>query len=175
MSYRLAERGVIRLSDDLLITIDMPEWQDYREWIRMGGLPQPMAAPAGPSMVEVWAEIKAAITAKRDLVMYGGITVDSVLYNTDAASMALLAQLMLFSNNDTDREFNVKAADLHHVIKTHATLTEMFDAVSERVALCFDNEATHFANTDVIAISGLSDENKIIELRAYDYSTGWPT
>jgi hypothetical protein len=55
MSYRLLQRGVLRLSDNLTITPDMGEWQEYRAWRKGGGVPEPMipAAPTAPTLAEL--------------------------------------------------------------------------------------------------------------------------
>lgn len=56
MSYRLAEKGVIRLVDGLRITRSMAEWEDYRAWLKAGGVPEPMIATQPP--VPTLAELK---------------------------------------------------------------------------------------------------------------------
>lgn len=65
MSYRLLSRGVLRLSDNLRIVRGMPEWQEYRAWLKSGGQPEPMAihpAPV-PSLAELKRQRAHAITA----------------------------------------------------------------------------------------------------------------
>lgn len=68
MSYRLLSRGVLRLSDNLPITRDMPEWQEYRAWCAAGNIAMPMqAAPAPvPSLDEVRAQLTLAVQAHLD-------------------------------------------------------------------------------------------------------------
>jgi hypothetical protein len=48
ISYRLEQVGVTRLSDNLHITRDMPEWDEYRAWITAGNSPLPMEVPPVP-------------------------------------------------------------------------------------------------------------------------------
>ncbi len=54
--YTLAHSGVTRDSDGAHITRDMPEWEDYRAWLREGNTPAPMPEPA----VDIDAERAAA-------------------------------------------------------------------------------------------------------------------
>jgi hypothetical protein len=56
MTYRLAEVGVTRIADDLHITRDMPEWGEYREFLRAGGVPEEME----PIVPQRWASLEQA-------------------------------------------------------------------------------------------------------------------
>jgi hypothetical protein len=47
MTYRLLPRGVRRIPDSLHITRDMPEWAEYRAWLKAGNVP----GPADPVIV----------------------------------------------------------------------------------------------------------------------------
>ncbi len=61
MTYQLAEVGVIRLADGLHLTRDMPEWEDYRAWLRDGNTPEPMPEPPVDMDAEraaAWARCK---------------------------------------------------------------------------------------------------------------------
>ena len=174
MSYRLAPRGVARLADNLLITRDMPEWEDYRAFLHAGNVPEAMPLPAGPSVADVLVEIKTQITAKRDDVQNGGTTIGGLTIRTDPSSLALLGQAFQFSGLRAQRVLKVKTADMQHVDMTAAQISGLFDALGERVALCWDNEAVHYEAINSIASSGDADSTKIAALRAYDFSTGWP-
>lgn len=68
MSYRLLPVGVLRLADSKVITRSHPGWQDYRTWIKAGGVPEPMqASPAPtPSLDEVRAQLTLAVQAYLD-------------------------------------------------------------------------------------------------------------
>jgi hypothetical protein len=69
MTYRLATKGVTRTADDLAITRDMPEWQEYRAWLKAGNVPEPMppAPPPPPlSAEEIIARLTAAIQKHLD-------------------------------------------------------------------------------------------------------------
>lgn len=69
MTYRLASRGVIRIADELPITRDMAEWQEYRAWLKAGNVPEPMPpAPEPPplSAEEIIARLTAAIQKHLD-------------------------------------------------------------------------------------------------------------
>lgn len=68
MTYRLAPRGVIRLSDDLPITSDMIEWEDYRQWLKSGGTPEPMPVipPVPPTTEEITARLTLVVQAHLD-------------------------------------------------------------------------------------------------------------
>lgn len=48
--YRMLPRGVLRLSDSLPITRDMVEWQEYRAWLKAGGVPEPMIVEPPPAI-----------------------------------------------------------------------------------------------------------------------------
>lgn len=65
MSYRLAALGVIRLADNLHITRDMGEWEDYRAWLK-AGVPAPMPAIVvqPPSLAELKQLRANVITAE---------------------------------------------------------------------------------------------------------------
>lgn len=174
MSYRLAPRGVIRLDDSALITRDMPEWQDYRAFLQAGNVPDPLPLPDGPTVADVLLDIKTQITAKRDAVQHGGATVGGLAIKTDTSSLALLSQALQFSGLRSQRIFKVKTAEMLHVSMTAAQIGGLFEALGERVALCWDNEAVHYVAVSAIASSGDADSAKIAALRAYDFSTGWP-
>lgn len=55
MSYRLLVRGVLRLSDNIVITRDMLEWEEYRLWLHAGNAPLPMVSQpvATPTLAEL--------------------------------------------------------------------------------------------------------------------------
>ena len=55
MSYRLLNRGVLRLSDNVIITRDMLEWEEYRAWLAQGNtaLPMIVTPPPETSLAEV--------------------------------------------------------------------------------------------------------------------------
>lgn len=63
MSYRLAPRGVIRIADELLVTRDMAEWQEYRQWLKAGGVPEQaiIIQPPLPTAEEITARMTVAI------------------------------------------------------------------------------------------------------------------
>lgn len=173
-AYQLAEVGVIRLYDSLHITRDMPEWELYRILLQEGYEPYPMPSPDDPTVAEVLVEIKTLITIKRDQVINSGATVGAITVHTDAAAMAELGQALQFSALQPARVFKIKTSNLVHVDMTASEISDLFDALAERVALCWDNEAAHYAAAADITTWGLADSEKIIELRAYDFSTGWP-
>jgi hypothetical protein len=65
MTYRLATKGVTRIADDLAITRDMPEWEDYRQWLKTGGVPAQAIIETAPrwtsldaAMLDVWERTK---------------------------------------------------------------------------------------------------------------------
>lgn len=175
MSYRLLTKGVLRLADNLAITRDMIEWCDYRAFIKGGGVPEPMTAPPGPTLAEVLAATKQRITDKRDAVQFGGADVGGVRIKTDAASITLLGDALVFSQRKTQRVYQVKSAAGQHVPMTAAQIGGVFDALGERIALCWDNEAAHYAAADAIAADiVLTEAERIAALHAYDVSTGWP-
>lgn len=66
MSYRLLTKGVLRLSDNLVITRDMIEWAGYRTFIKGGGIPEPMDVVVPPelSLNEVKQRKASALTAE---------------------------------------------------------------------------------------------------------------
>lgn len=173
-AYQLAEVGVIRLYDGLHITRDMPEWELYRIMLQSGYEPYPMPSPDAPTVAEVLQEIKTLITIKRDEVQNAGATIASITYKTDATSLAELAQALQLSALQPSRTFYIKTADAEHVAMTASEISDLFDALAERVALCWDNEAAHYAAATDITTWGISDSTKITELRAYDFTTGWP-
>lgn len=77
MSYRLALIGVIRMPDGATITRDMAEWEDYRAWLRAGGVPEPMEIAIPPrwaTLDEGRAEVWSTCRARRDALEAGGFT-----------------------------------------------------------------------------------------------------
>lgn len=175
MTYRLLTKGVLRLADNLVITRDMIEWEDYRAWLKGGGVPEPMPLPPGPTLADVLASTKQRITAKRDAIQYGGADVGGVRVKTDAASLAMIDQALTFSKRKQNRVYQVKSAQGKHIPMTAAQIGDVFDALAERVALCWDNEAAHYAAADAIAEDTvLTEAERIAALYAYDVSTGWP-
>lgn len=68
MSYRLLTKGVLRLSDSLVITRDMIEWVEYRAWRKAGGIPEPMIVPAPPepTPAEIIAQLSHAAQSHLD-------------------------------------------------------------------------------------------------------------
>lgn len=172
--YQLAAVGVVRLSDNLLITPDKTEWQAYRAWLKDGNAPAPLPSPESATLAEVLTEIKIMITARRDAVQAGGATVNGMTVKTDSSSLALLAQAVQFSALQPARLFEVKTADMQHITMGAAQISGLFDLLGERVAACWDNEAAHYALVADIANGVDPDADKITALRAYDFSTGWP-
>lgn len=61
--YRTADRGVVRLSDNLHILPGSPAWSEYGEWITAGGVPLPMESPPPAQMTtpEVIEQYRQAI------------------------------------------------------------------------------------------------------------------
>jgi hypothetical protein len=171
--YLLAERGVVRLSDGAHITPDMMAWADYRAWLKAGGVPA-APAPVVPALGEVAARLKRAITARRDAVQYGGATIGGVTLKTDHTSTTLLGQAQQFGARNPNRPLKVKGADGTHVTLYPAQIDALFDALAERSALCWDNEAAHYAAVDAIVNGPGTDAEKIASLEAYDLTTGWP-
>jgi hypothetical protein len=174
MSYRLAPRGVVRLADTYLVTRDMPEWQVYRAWLHAGNVPQPMPQPPSPTVAGVLAKVKEHITARREFKQRAGATVAGTAFDTDERAFAHLAQMLQFSALRPLRVFKVRTANNQHVTLTAAQLGNLFEALSERAALCADNEAVHYAAVAAIASNGATAAARIAALRAYDFSTGWP-
>lgn len=71
MIYRLLPRGVLRLADHIEVTRDMVEWDDYRAWLKSGGVPEPMAPPPpvpNPTPAEIIARLTVAVQAHLDAV-----------------------------------------------------------------------------------------------------------
>lgn len=66
--YRLLSKGVLRLSDNLTITRDMLEWDEYRQWRKDGGVPEPMIVPAPPepTPAEIIAQLSHAVQSHLD-------------------------------------------------------------------------------------------------------------
>lgn len=175
MAYRLLTKGVLRLSDNRVIARDMIEWGEYRAWRKDDNVPEPMTAPPGPTLAEVLAATKQRITEKRDAVQFGGADVGGVRIKTDAASITLLGDALVFSQRKPQRVYQVKNAAGQHVPMTAAQIGGVFDVLGERVALCWDTEAAHYAAADAIAADiVLTEAERIAALHAYDVSTGWP-
>lgn len=174
MSYRLAPRGVVRLADTHLITRDMPEWQTYRAWLHAGNIPQQQPQPPGPTVAGVLAKTKGHITARREMTQRAGATVGGTAFDTDEHAFARLSQALQFSALRPLRVFKFRTANGQHVTLTATQLGYLFEALSERAALCGDNEAAHYAAVSAIASNGTSAAARIAALRAYDFSTGWP-
>ena len=94
MTYRLAPKGVTRIADDLAITRDMPEWQEYRAWLKAGNVPEPevvVKKPKWPSLdagkQEVWARCKR----KRDALEAGGFPYQGKTMDGDPRAAARIA------------------------------------------------------------------------------------
>ena len=68
MSYRLLNKGVLRLADNIIITRDMIEWEEYRAWAKNGGVPEPMIVPAPPepTPAEIIAQLSHAVQSHLD-------------------------------------------------------------------------------------------------------------
>lgn len=66
--YRLAQRGVIRIADNLHITPDMLEWQEYRQFLKSGGVPEPMPAVVvpPPTVDEIVAQLTQVVQGHLD-------------------------------------------------------------------------------------------------------------
>jgi hypothetical protein len=172
--YRLAPRGVIRIADNLHITPDMIEWQEYRQWRRDGGVAEPLPVPPGPTLADVEDKLKTRITEKRDAVQYGGTTINGVALKTDQCSISLLGDALVFSGRKPQRVFQVKTAARKHVPMTAAQIADVFDALGERLALCWDAEAAHYAAVDAIVDGAGTDAEKMALVQDYDFSAGWP-
>ena len=115
---------------------------------------------------EVQAELKRQVTEKRDQVQFGGADVGGVRIKTDPGSIALLDQALLFSGRKPSRVFKVKDESGRHMPMTAAQIGGVVDVLGERVALCWDAEAAHYAAIDKLPT--------IDAALAYDINTGWP-
>ena len=115
---------------------------------------------------EVQAELKQRVTAKRDEVQFGGADVGGVRIKTDPGSISLLDQALMLSQRKPNRVFKVKDESGQHMPMTAAQIGGVFDTLGERVALCWDNEAAHYAAIDKLPT--------IDAALAYDINTGWP-
>ena len=88
MTYQLATRGVIRLEDSAPITRDMAEWEEYRQWLKAGGVPEPMPVipPTPPTAEEITARLTLVVQAHLDATArtrgYDGI-LSACSYATD--------------------------------------------------------------------------------------------
>ena len=75
MSYRLLPRGVLRIADNLHITPDMLEWEEYRQWRRDGGVADPeivIIPPRWTSLEAAQTDLWATTRNKRDSLEAGG-------------------------------------------------------------------------------------------------------
>lgn len=115
---------------------------------------------------EVQAELKQQVTEKRDKVQFGGADVGGVRIKTDPGSIALLDQALMLSQRKPSRVFKVKDESGQHMPMTAAEIGGVFDILGERVALCWDAEAAHYAAIDALPT--------IEAALAYDINTGWP-
>lgn len=73
--YRLLSRGVLRLADNRTITRDMVEWEDYRAWLKAGGVPDPeevIIPPRWPDLDAARADVWAACRLRRDALEAAG-------------------------------------------------------------------------------------------------------
>ena len=116
---------------------------------------------------EVQDDLKRRVTEKRDQVQFGGADVGGVRIKTDTASVTLLGDALVFSERKPNRVFKVKNEAGQHVSMTAAQIGYVFDVLGERIALCWDNEAVHYAAIDALTT--------IEAALAYDINTGWPT
>lgn len=68
MSYRVAERGVIDMTDGALIQPHMQRWRDYAQWLAAGNTPlAPLVVTPEPTAAELAARAEqAARKAMRD-------------------------------------------------------------------------------------------------------------
>lgn len=115
---------------------------------------------------EVQADLKRQVTEKRDQVQFGGADVGGVRIKTDPGSIALLDHALMLSQRKPARVFKVKDESGRHMPMTAAQIAGVFDALGERVALCWDAEAAHYAAIDKLPT--------IEAALAYDINTGWP-
>lgn len=174
MMYRLAARGVVRISDQKPITSDMQEWEEYRAWLKAGNVPEPQPAPPGPTVADVLEKIKTRITARRDAVMNGRARLNNIAFRTDYPFVLSLLSMAVTAKSAPERVFKVKRANGNYINLTADQIGTLAVLHGERVALCMDNEAAHFAAVDSIAAGSGTVREKIEALRAYDFSTGWP-
>lgn len=99
MAYRLLPRGVLRIADNLTVSRDMAEWDEYRAWMKEGNTPSPeeiIVPPRWPNLdagkLDVWARCKL----RRDALessgfAYLGKTLDSDPTSVKRISMAVQA------------------------------------------------------------------------------------
>lgn len=84
--YRLLPRGVLRLADNRTITRDMVEWEDYRAWLKAGGVPEPeevIIPPRWPDLDTARAAVWAACRLRRDTLEAAGFPYLGHLLDSD--------------------------------------------------------------------------------------------
>lgn len=97
MSYRLEQVGVTRLSDNLHITRDMPEWDEYRVWIAAGNSPLPMDVPPVPLAAVKEAKI-AEIEEAYQQAIQQPISYMGHVFQADSASQDILTKTLTSLN-----------------------------------------------------------------------------
>lgn len=87
MSYRLADRGVIRLADGLAILPGDAAWPAYKAWFAAGNRPDPVPlADRWLDLATARAEVRAAINAERDRREAGGFAYAGRVIDSDPRS-----------------------------------------------------------------------------------------
>ena len=93
--YKLAERGVVRLSDNAFIPEDPAnkDWQEYQKWLAQGNKPQPQYTTA---------ELKERLRAK--MLTLRSARINSVLSSPNAQYDGLADVKLYAELGDTDAQ-----------------------------------------------------------------------
>lgn len=83
--YRLAPRGVIRLSDSTLIqpSKSSPDWMAYQAWVKAGNTPEP-AQPDLEPLADVLERVDSRINQERARLHAQPVWYDDVLFDADS-------------------------------------------------------------------------------------------
>jgi len=110
-----------------------------------------------------------AVTAYRDIIMYGGFIYNTVPYDSDAQSIANICgtQLFIASGGTLPSNFVWRASDNSYQAYNNSTFSGFYFGSVDWLLTVYSVSWTHKAN--IAALTHYAD------VMSYDYKTGWPT
>ncbi len=114
------------------------------------------------------ARIKAQIAHHRRDIETGGVDIGSgVIVRTDEGAVAKMVAVVLAAQQDGALTVDWKTADGAFTKLTAATILAALPSIQAHIQSCFTAEAKQCAALDALTT--------VTDLRAYDWSAGWPT
>lgn len=162
--YRIANIGVVRLSDGKHIKRGMPEWAEYLHWAKTNiPLPQPVLTPTLGARRQV---VFARIDRLRDVKIAEGVVLGPYVFACDPTAIQVITAFFTAFNAGVPLPSNFKwrTKDGQTISVTLPQLGQLLQAMVTRVYQCY---VRSWELKDIVVANSNNPEAEPID-------TGWP-